>query len=70
MKALTIAAALLLAACAPRVQGGNENSVIVGPASEGEAFTIAADHCAKYGRTPRLTGMTEIGSRVMFDCVG
>lgn len=60
---------MLLSACAARVQGGNEHSVIVGPAGESSAFSIASEHCAKYGKKPRLSGHMLAGSRYFFDCI-
>lgn len=70
MRYLIVAAVLALFGCAAKVQAGNENSVIVGPARDAsEAFQIAQQHCGQYGRTARLNGLVGPGLRYGFDCV-
>ena len=67
---IVLALAAAAAACSPTVIGGNENSVIVNTAGSGEgSFKVAEEHCAKYGRKPRLTQRSAEGGRYIFDCV-
>lgn len=67
---LLLVATCALAACsAPRVnrnaQGGVVTSAVGG---DGQVQTAANAHCAKYGKTARLSRTIESGS-IMFDCV-
>jgi hypothetical protein len=66
---LPIVVLLGLTGCAPYVDEGNQNSVIVKRADSEEAFDLAADHCEKYGRTARLRSVIEDDSDYMFDCI-
>lgn len=69
MRALVLTAVLALAGCeSAKVLGGNENSVVVDPGmTAADGFTAAEQHCAKYGKRPRLAQRAG-ASRYVFDC--
>lgn len=58
----------LVAACAPKLTGGPSGGVIQ-PAYAGEAFTMAQQHCAQFGKNAQLTGFERVGSISTFTCV-
>ena len=64
---------LLLAACAPSLEGANERGGIIrhtqAGLNMGAAFTMANDHCQKYGRVAQITGTDGWTDTVSFNCV-
>ncbi len=67
-----VAAGLLAGCGGPRVQTGNQNTVIlrgVASADEADALKLADKHCAAFGRTARLQGIDRDSDQRVYDCV-
>lgn len=60
--------AVLLGACAPKLTGGPSGGVVQ-PAYADEAFTMAQEHCAQFGKNAQISGFERIGSISTFNCV-
>lgn len=61
-----------LQACQAGLLTGNERGGIVEHVTgmtEAAAFKIADDHCHKFGRVARVSGLDVVFNRLMFDCV-
>jgi hypothetical protein len=74
-KAFTLVAVVLglsLGACAPKIMGGNERSVMMGTVgwdNADKAFAMADAHCRKYGRVARLAVMDSWSQQASYDCI-
>jgi hypothetical protein len=68
--ALTIALGLL-AGCATELNGNSRGGVIHwAGTTQGEVWQAASAHCAKYGKSVRITEFqARAGGRVVFDCI-
>lgn len=63
-----ILCALLAASCAPELTGGPSGGVI-SPAYPADAFTMAQEHCAQFGRDAQVSSFERVGSVSTFNCV-
>ena len=62
----------LLSACAPTLNGANERGGIVTHATglqQSDAFALADEHCKKFGRVARVSGLDVLDNTMTFDCV-
>ncbi|HEX3859718.1 MAG TPA: hypothetical protein VHV58_08955 [Pseudolabrys sp.] len=67
-----MAASLSLAACVGPGLTGNDRGGIIpwSPASWDAAPDLAREHCARYNKSPRLTGVAaEYGGYISFACL-
>jgi len=64
---------LVLASCAPSMQGANERGGIIRHATSDfnreQAFQLADQHCHKFGRSVRISSTDILGDTMTFDCV-
>jgi hypothetical protein len=72
MRYPSIGFAVFLAACSstPSVQGNERGGMIPWFATnEAAVFKAATEHCAKYGKSARITSIkAEAGGHALFDC--
>lgn len=63
---------LSLASCAPRVAFSNEAGGVInktGSIGSDRAYTLAMEHCAKFGKVAKITGRDVLTNTMRFDCV-
>lgn len=72
MKVTILAAAILIAACAPRLVGGNSAGGMIhrsGSVGTDRAIALSEQHCAKHGKVARITNTNQLTNTWRFECV-
>ncbi len=72
MRIVILAAALAITGCAPKLAFNNEAGGVIdktGSAGSDRAYTLATEHCAKYGKIAKITGDDRLSAKMRFDCV-
>lgn len=72
MRTAAIVITLALAGCAPKLAFNNEAGGVIdktGSAGSDRAYTLATEHCAKFGKIARITGDDRLSAKMRFECV-
>jgi len=72
MRTIPLLLVIALAGCAPRLNFANEAGGVIhktGSMGNDRAYTLATDHCAKFGKVARITGRDVLTNTMRFECV-